>query len=122
KKRRAFGVTNNMKLFFIRDGAERRNSGENCASRRLQADGRGNGDACSSVGTGPETDHDRFRGTMLAHDFIERSKKWSGGSAIVRPIRRAQNSFFVGQRDRTAPGGQIEGEQFHSEKDSTLIF
>jgi len=58
---------------------------------------------------------------MLANDFLERSEKWSGSSAIVRPISRAQNSFFVGQRDRTAPGGQVEGEQFHSKKDSTLI-
>jgi len=34
-----------------------------------------NGDAGSSVGTGPETNHDRFRGTMLANDFLERSEK-----------------------------------------------
>jgi hypothetical protein len=59
---------------------------------------------------------------MLANHFPERSEKWSGSSAIVRPISRAQNSFSVDQRDRTAPGGQVEGEQFHSKKDSTPIF
>ena len=91
------------------------------AERRARATARWEGDPSATFEMTPG-DHDRFRGTVLANDFLERSEKWSGSSAIVRPISRAQDSFFVGQRDRTARGGQVEGEQFHSKKDSTLIF
>src|SRR5437764_3087302 len=120
EKRRAFGVANHTKVVFIRDGAERRDSSEPCAGRHLQADGGGNGDACSSVGTGPKTNHNCFRRAMFANDFIKRFKKWSGTSPIVRPIARAQNYFFVVQRDRTAAGGQIEGEQFHAKAERSM--
>src|SRR5438552_15457345 len=105
EKRRALGVANHTKVVFIRDGAERRNSSQRSAGRRLQADGGGNGDARSCVGTGAESYHDSFRPAMFANDFIKRFKKWSGTSAIVRPIPRASNFFFVGHCCRPATGG-----------------
>src|SRR5438477_1979650 len=120
EKRRAFGVANHTKVVFIREGEERGNSSQSSAGRRLEADGRGNGDTRSSIGTGAKTSHDCFRPAMFANDFIKRFKKWSGTSAIVRPIARAQNFFFVGQRDRAAASGQIEGEQFHPKLERSM--